>query len=103
MLRGSDLRSVRVSHSHPSWAKRPSAYEEGPNPIPSRTRNMVSPYCSRKGNQTARCGDSSAGRGWRKKRTPYGNSMDTDCNIIRYESRQTSSGSSVTRTSGKSA
>ncbi|WP_084396257.1 SOS response-associated peptidase family protein [Henriciella aquimarina] len=103
VLSDSEVRSVRVSHSHPSWAKRPSAYEEEPNPIPSHIRNTVSPYCPRNGSQPVRGGDSSAGKRWRRKRTPGCNNLDTDCDIIRRESRQTSSRSPVTRPSGKSA
>ena len=49
MLSGPEVRSVRMFHSHPSWASRPSAYEEGPTPILSHIRNTVSPYRSRKG------------------------------------------------------
>ncbi len=44
----------------------------------SSERNRVSPYCSREGSQAVRSGDSGAGKGGEKKRTPPGNRADTD-------------------------
>jgi hypothetical protein len=77
MLSGFKARLVRVLHSHPSWALRSSAYEEGPNPIRSRMRNMVSLYRSPKGSRSARGSDGDAGKGWRKKQKPCCNGADT--------------------------
>ena len=82
--------------------RRPPAYEEGPNPIPSHIRNTVSPYRSRKGSCAARRRDGAAGKGWRRKRKPSCNGADTSSDT-RRESGLTPSWSSVTREFGQSA
>jgi hypothetical protein len=102
MLSGSEARSGRMLHFHPSWAKQTAGIVRGTYSTRSHIRNTVSPYRSRKGNRSARNDDSDTGRGWRRKRTPRCNGVDTSSNA-RRESGLTSSWSFNTRELGKSA
>ena len=102
MQSGSEARSGRMLHSHPSWAEQAAGIVRGTYSTLSHIRNTVSPYRSRKGSRAARCDDSGEGRGWRSKRRPRCNGADTS-NDARRESGLTSSWSSNTRELGKSA
>jgi hypothetical protein len=72
------LRQVRVLHSHPSWARRPPVYEEGPNPHDvTHAEHGKSVLLPSGGSEAARSSDGNADRGWRSKRMPRCNGGDT--------------------------
>jgi hypothetical protein len=75
----------------------PPGQMQAPKPTYFCKRNVETPYRSLWERQTAKSADGDAGTGARRKRKPFCNGADRDCDIILRESGQTSSWSLFTR------
>ena len=75
----------------------PPGQMQAPKPTYFSKWNVETSYRSPRGRQTAKSADGGAGIGARRKRTPFCNGADKDCDMILRESGQTSSWSLFTR------
>ncbi len=75
----------------------PPGQEQAPNPTYFYKWNVETPYCSLRGQHTARSAYGGAGTGTRTKRTSFCNGTNRGCDITLRESGQTSSWSRFTR------
>ena len=71
--------------------------KQAPNPAYFTDGTWKPRIAPLKGKQAVKPADGGASLGCRKKRTPDCNGPDTDCNIIRHESEQTSDWSNLAR------